>query len=220
MLLPSYHKHLPRALLVESVRIGRLCFRLQFINTISQNAWENLSVKRVNSSLTGTSAVSKESSERGMLLLQQRASFLIEHGNWLKAEKQQGLIVDKVNAESGSTGKQIRWRALHQWWHLRIDGELQTATMTKRKTTHHANQHYKAYVKRPLRPFQPGMPVEQDFVGKQKADVRGLSSAAVSDVHYLWTHVDLMLFLKHKQEEEAEFCQYYFVRGCNDLSAE
>lgn len=63
--------------------------------------------------------------------------------------------------------------------------ELQTATMTKRKTTHHANQHYKAYVKRPLRPFQPGMPVEQDFEGKQKADVRGLSSAAVSDVQYL-----------------------------------
>lgn len=34
------------------------------------------------------------------------------------------------------------------------------------------------------------MPVEQDYAGKQKADVRVLSSAAVSDVHYLRRHAD------------------------------
>lgn len=73
--------------------------------------------------------------------------------------------------------------------------ELQSATMTKRKTTHHATGLTRLYVKRPWRAFQPGMPVEQDFAGKQKADVRGLSSAAIPDVHYLWMHIDLRLFL-------------------------
>lgn len=54
------------------------------------------------------------------------------------------------------------------------------------------------------------MPVEQDFAGKQKADVRGLSSSALPSVHYLWTLVDAIMSWKRKQEEEAQlsaFCQ-------------
>lgn len=50
------------------------------------------------------------------------------------------------------------------------------------------------YVKRPLSTFQPGMPVEQDFAGKQKADVEQFSG-----VHYLRAHIELMLFLKHRR---------------------
>lgn len=42
-----------------------------------------------------------------------------------------------------------------------------------------------AYVKRPLSTFQPGMPVEQDFAGKQKADVDVLSSASDAGARYL-----------------------------------
>jgi len=63
------------------------------------------------------------------------------------------------------------------------------------------------------------MPVEQDYEGEHKADVHVLSSAAVSDIHNLWRHIEFML--KHKQEGEMEhsigsaFCQYQ--SGCIEI---
>lgn len=54
--------------------------------------------------------------------------------------------------------------------------ELQSATMTN-KEKHSSCQ---PALKDPWSTFQPGMPVEQDYAGKQKADVvRALCSAAV-----------------------------------------
>ena len=72
--------------------------------------------------------------------------------------------------------------------------------------------------KDPWSTFQPGMPVEHDYAGKQKADVVPvLSLATVSDVHYLWRHGALMLFLKSKQEvdnwTDSAFCQYKSAQG-------
>lgn len=72
--------------------------------------------------------------------------------------------------------------------------EMQSAAMTKGKSTHHASERSEAYVKRPLSTFQPGMPVEQDFAGKQKADVDVFSSAAVP-----------ALLLRDGEEEEVKF---------------
>lgn len=72
--------------------------------------------------------------------------------------------------------------------------EMQSAAVTKGKSTHHASERSEAYVKRPLSTFQPGMPVEQDFAGKQKADVDVLSSATVPE-----------LLLRHREEEEVKF---------------
>lgn len=63
--------------------------------------------------------------------------------------------------------------------------EMQSAAVTKGKSTHHASERSEAYVKRPLSTFQPGMPVEQDFAGKQKADVDVLGSASVAGARYL-----------------------------------
>lgn len=44
---------------------------------------------------------------RNALTVTQRACFLIEHGNRLKAEKQHGVIVDGGNGETGGTEKKI-----------------------------------------------------------------------------------------------------------------
>lgn len=76
---------------------------------------------------------------RNALTVTQRACFLIEHGNRLKAEKQHGVIVDGGNGETGGTEKKNRWRALHQWWHLRIDGICWVASPTMTKKENHSS---------------------------------------------------------------------------------
>lgn len=60
--------------------------------------------------------------------------------------------------------------------------ELQSATMTKRKTTHHANQPYMALCEKTLKSLSARNACwTRFFAGKQKADVRGWSSAEIPE---------------------------------------
>lgn len=164
------------------------------------------------------SAVSKRVLRtRNALTVTQRACLLIERGNRLKAEKQHGVVVETERTER----REGRGKKLDGEHFISDDtcismafAELQSATMTNKENHSSCQPALKGSCEKTLEaPFSQECLLNKIMRVNRKQMCMFLSSAAVSDIHYLWRHVHHML-LKHKQEEEVEFyvgsafCQY------------
>lgn len=153
----------------------------------------------------------KESSvrARNALTVTQRACLLIEHGNRLKSRK--------VAWSDGRQRKRRHWKDKKK-----LDGEhfisddtcvsmavaeLQSATMTKKENHSSCQPALEGLCEKTLEaPFSQECLLNRIMRVNRKQMCMFSSSAAVCDVHYLWRRSDLMLLLKHKQEEEVKYC--------------
>lgn len=147
-------------------------------------------------------------STRNAITVTQRARLLIEHGNWLKAEKQHGVMVDY-----GRERRDWKDRKKCRWEHFISDdtcismafAELQSTTMTKKENHSSCQPALQGLCAKTLEaPFRQECLLNK-IMWVNRKQMCMCSALLQFDVHYLWRNVRCCWNTNRKRKWNTEF---------------
>lgn len=160
-------------------------------------------INKVYSTTTKASGVSKRVLRaRNAVTVTQRACLLMEHGNWLKAEKQHGVKVNGDNRQNGRKEKNemestSSVMTLMYWWHSLSFGR----TMTNKENHSSCQPALRSWREKTLEaPFSQKCLLDK-IMWINRKQMFMFSVLLQFHIHNLQWHTEL----KHKQEEEIEY---------------